>query len=334
MKTLRTIGMALMTILACVNFASCNNEDNLIAEDSDKYITVGLNCVGEYLDISHSPLSRAERGDAYYIQVFSLEEKTYDYGDGDIYTDIVEKQYAFGDFTSLDNAVIKLLDGFKYRIEVAIRIGKAEQDYDDYYNRFHYGITGCSHAYLVIRQEDEAFYGEIDQYIPEVGKSVNIDTKRVSFGAEFIALGLEEGVLEVNELSGYALDVNLTPENPQHNGIFSFDAWDIWDAWRGKAVVVGYDEEDEPIYEYENYTKEHTIRFNWIKDDGSVIPLGEYDITFERNKKTTIRIKVEEVGISNGVILSRESTPIEDAENDYLIEGGKIIEVPVGNGQN
>ena len=52
-------------------------------------------------------------------------------------------------------------------------------------------------------------------------------------------------------------------------------------------------------------------------------------LTFKRNVKTTIRFKVEEVGVKSGIILTREDVPMMDDDKEYLIEGGKVTEVPV-----
>lgn len=94
----------------CVNFVSCSNEE-VTPDDpnQEKYITVGLECVGEYLDITNSPLSRAVKNDEYYIQVYSVDESG------------KQTPYAKGNFTkSLDGLNLKLLHGEKYKFKVAI----------------------------------------------------------------------------------------------------------------------------------------------------------------------------------------------------------------------
>lgn len=327
--------MVLIAVLMCVNFAACSNNEELIPEEpqKDKLIVVGLKCTGELLDITNSPLSRAEGGDEYHIQVFSLEEKTMDYGDDGIYTYMEETPYAYGSFESLDDVKIKLFDGHQYKFKIAIAVGQGRDSSGGLYNSdFTYSsTTDINPDRTAIYASHEGFYGELEQYTPVEGGNVSIETKRVSYGVEFIAEGLEEGTLDItvaeNTFSEYY--VTLTSENPQYTGIHSFD--DVRQAWLGKEVETGVDEDGEPIYGYENYTNEASITINWTKAEDDVTPLGTHKVTFERNVKTTIRIKMEEVSISNGVTITREDTPLTDDDNEYVIEGGSVVEIPVGD---
>ncbi len=87
-----------------------------------------------------------------------------------------------------------------------------------------------------------------------------------------------------------------------------------------------------PTGTYENYYATKTLTISWTKDDGLVLPLGEYSVTFKRNVKTTIRIKVKDQSdITNGIIITREEAAMTDDENEYVIEveDGTITEVPV-----
>ena len=329
--------MALMAVLMCVNFVACSNNEEPIPEEpqKNKLITVGLKCTGEFLDITNSPFSRAEGGDEYHIQVFSLEEKTADYGD-ESYTYMVETPYAYGIFESLNNATIKLLDGHKYKFQIAIAVGQSRDMAGEYYNttNFTYSSTRDTNPEsTAIHASHEGFYGELDQYVPVEGGSVNIETKRVSYGVEFIAEGLEEGTLDITVAEGFSSEyyVILTPDVSQYTGIHSFD--DTYNAWL-EEVQTGVDEDGDPIYGRENYTNEAEITINWTKSDDNVTPLGTHKVTFERNVKTTIRIKVEEVSVSNGVTIIREDTPLSDDDNEYVIEGGSVVEVPVGGTNN
>ena len=121
MKSLRLFAMAMMTVMMCMNFASCSNEDVLAPEDpqGEKYVTVGLGCTGEFLEFSDSPMGRAATDELYGIQVYALTE------DG-TYSDGTPKYsstpYAYGVYTSLDNVKIRLLQGQKYKFKVGIVI--------------------------------------------------------------------------------------------------------------------------------------------------------------------------------------------------------------------
>ena len=60
--------------------------------------------------------------------------------------------------------------------------------------------------------------------------------------------------------------------------------------------------------------------------------MGTYEVTFERNVKTTIRINAEDSGIDGGIIVNKDSSIIIDDDNIYYISGGTVTEVPVTSG--
>lgn len=326
MKTLRMIGMALMAVLMCVNFVSCSNEE-VTSEDlnQDKYISVGLDCVGEFLDITNSPLSRAVGDDKYIIQVYTVDES------GN------QTPYASGYFqNSLDGVNVKLLQGDKYKFKVAIVVEGVEGSYGEFIQGTGFTYSNSEAYFYDFNPTKEVFYGELDNYTPIEGDDVEISTKRVSYAAKFIAEGLDEGTIEIivsnmNITNKKRYSVSLTPEVPSSNKIYSF--FNTYDAWKGIRTATGEDPETgAPIYEYVNYTSVKTLSINWEKSEDNIIPLGSYDVTFKRNVRTTIRIDVANLpSVSNGITVTREDTPISDDENEYEISGGEIIEIPVNS---
>ena len=317
MKTLRLLGMALFAVLMCVNFASCSNEE-IIDEEAvkDKYITVGLNCVGEYLDITNSPLSRAKVGDDIYrIGVSQFNDDAGKYID-----------YAYGEFaTSLDGITIRLLEGADYKFTVSIIVGGVYKE-STYNTSFTYGKSGIS----AIAPDKECYYGELEKYTAIEGKGVSINTKRVSFGAEFIAEDLTEGKITI---IGVKPEVTLTPEEPKSYHIHSFSS--AYGAWLGIKTSTYDPETGKEIIEYKNYTEERTLEVYYTNSNGEVTPLGNFNVTFKRNIKTTIRIKVGDLlAINNTIAVTREETEITNDDNEYIIEGGKIIEVPLSSSQS
>lgn len=321
MKTLRMIRMALFAVLMCVNFASCNNDEVVPNEPTqDNYITVGLNCVGEYLDITESPLSRTSEGDegeTFLIQIYLLNEN------GN------PNPYAYGTFKgSLDEVTVKLLQGKEYMFRVAI--AKSELRSAD--NKIYYSSVELNDLSNISDQvsQYEAFFGELNNYTPSEGENVEINTKRISYAAKFVVENLNEGSVMVGVSNSYIgrFSVNLTPEVPTSDKIYSF--YDIYSAWKGISTQTGTDDTGKPIYEYKDYTSEKKLTVNWTKEDGTVVPLGIYKVTFKRNVRTTIRIDVANLpSVSNGITVTREDTPILDDENEYEIGGGEIVEVPV-----
>ena len=81
----------------------------------------------------------------------------------------------------------------------------------------------------------------------------------------------------------------------------------------------------------QNYSATKKLTVSWTKADGSVVPLGTFSVTFERNVKTTVKIKAEEAGSSNGITVVKENVPMVDDDKEYQISGGTVTEVPVNN---
>ena len=326
MKKFRFITMALMAMF----MASCTNEEIATPEQEPEYVTVNLGVTGEYLDLSDSPLATrtTTTTDTYGINVYTVT------GSG-------TEQYAYGLFTSLENVNIKLLKNQKYKFEVGIYVNdKVTLDIDGaawggkYFsgNRmatiddsFKYGNNSVDNDlnYLSSKEYD-FYYGELTNYTPTDNGTVEIGTKRTVYGAHLIAEGLSEGSLNVTARCSFpsidgGFNVNLTEAVPEYNGIYCFG--DVRNAWYGTLEKV----EEPPVNYYT--TKQLTIK--WTKDDGSETPLGTFDVTFKRNIKTKIRIKVTDPGVQNGIVITREETPMTDDENEYVIEGGEITVVPV-----
>ena len=321
MKTFRLIEMALLAVIMCVNFTSCSNEEVVSDEPTqDKYITVGLGCVRENIDITDSPLSRAAAttNDLYGIQVYTIEE-----GHGVV--DV--KPYAYGVFNTLDNVTVKLLSQKTYKFSISVVIDGYSRGFiftgsheENNTNQFFYDVNGS----IITSYTDncliafERFYGELDNYTPVENENVIIETKRVSYGAKYIAENLSEGCIDIDvaEYIGDPLySVNLTTTNYEKDNIYTFT--DI----RG-------------AYYNNDYSAEKNLTITWTKDNGEVVPLGTYTVTFKRNVKTTIRIKAGDLSINKGITVTKEDTPFSDDENEYIIEGGEIITVPVNSSQS
>ena len=77
------------------------------------------------------------------------------------------------------------------------------------------------------------------------------------------------------------------------------------------------------------YKENYTINVTWLKSENDRVPMGSYSVAFERNMRTTIRIKVEDLSTNSGISVYKESTPIMDSSTEYYIEGGKVVEVPI-----
>lgn len=334
MKSLKTLGQALIVGILSLNFIACYNGEEFIPNlgnntpNQGNYITVNLGAIGEILELKDSPLTtRVGKTDVYRIQVYTCSNNS-----------SYDSPYAYGAFMSLNNVSIRLLEGEKYRFVTSIladaEISDMENDTtstaDDYifelgdniYSDFSYSSYERSLDYLSTdaRKERICFYGELDKYSPTQNGVVQIPTKRTVYGAHFIAEGLTEGRLEIQiNPYHYGYSVNLTPARPEYNGVYSF--YNQREAWYGTYKTV-----DELV----DYYTTKNLKVYWRKDNGDVIPLGSYDVTFKRNVKTTIRIKVEEPGSPSRITITRENASMVNDDNEYIIEGGKVTEIPIG----
>ena len=322
MKIFSKITMLLFAALAFMMSSSCS-KGTLQPQEQD-YVTVRMGLSGEYIDISESPLAtRAgeQKSDLIAVVVYSLSDN----GNA--------TQYAYGVFNSLDDVYVKLLTGQKYKFVASIMIdgykceehnntclgfgGNVSKHFTYSSNRslYNYEAINCSNGHDT-RYKHDRFYGELAEYVPTQEGIVKIETKRVSYGARFIAEDLINGVIKIEV--GDLYDVELTADMPDSDGIYTFS--DFAKAWRG--LKVGDDE-------YVNYSESQKLTISWTKEDESVIPLGTYDVTFKRNIKTTIRIKVDDVGNPNGIVIEKLDDVFMHDDNEYYINGGEVVEVPI-----
>ncbi len=326
MKTLRFLGTALIATLMCV---ACSNEEIVPEEQEAKYVTVDLGVTGEYLKVSEMPLATRATitSDTYAIKVYTLE------------TNGTEKTYASGLFTSLSNVKIKLLEGQKYSFKIGIfiddQISEWEEGLGEYYSngfdRFNVdlGFQYLSGGPLYPESNElDYYYGELAEYTPTEGGTVNIETKRVVYGANFIAEGLTEGRLDITvEKPGCCSNrVLLTDEKTEYDGVYRF--CNPQNAWKGIL--------DAATGTYANYYDNMTLILKWTKDNGYVMDLGQYTVTFKRNVKTIVKINInDKTDVSNGIVVTRREEAMTNDDNQYVIEveDGTITEVPVTSQQ-
>lgn len=328
--------MALMAVTMCANFAACSSDDEVnspVEPENPEMITVGLGCIGEILDIEEMPLSRATGNglyDLYEIQVFQLTDPYTDTSGNIAY--MTETPYASGDFSDLTDVTIGLLEGFKYTFKTRIT-----RDTTMVYNsQFTYSNSYLSDLSNIQSWQGFAydrFYGVLSEYTPVPDGTASIYTKRVSYGAKFVADGLTEGTLKISvsaiNNTSEEYNVSLTPENPESDKIYSFSS--LYQAYQGTIIETGtYDPATgQPVYEYtDDYSETKSLYINWTKADGSVIPLGTYNISFKRNIKTTITIKANEATTPNGISITKEEAAMTDDDVKYTIEGGEVITTP------
>lgn len=326
MKTLRMIGMALLAVLMCVNFASCSSEEDVEPNEPQKpkEYTVSLGFTGE-ISVSESPLSRASENDLYGIQVYSCPNNG---------TSTTYSYYAYGlfDDTSLIN--IKLLEGYKYKFVATMVVDGKNQlgfgnsmshsgiapfymsitnyfkiSHDDYMSGIDCGESSMGGYKKYYRPKLDRYYGITEDYVPTENGNVSIFMKRTAFGAKFIAENLEEGTVSIN-LSN-APEMKIVYSETETMGIFTFS-----------DVAKAYSED--------NYSEIVATEIIWTKADGVIVPLGTHRITFKRNVLTTVTIKVADITTENGIGITFESG--EMGTEGVTIENGKIVDTNVNTG--
>lgn len=332
--------MAMMAAFAvCCGIVSCQKVIVETNESESDYYTVNLGMAGDILEVIESPLTRAGEGtDLYGIQVYSAPNKDLPEGQRETWTN-----YAYGIFGSDKDITINLLKGKKYKFVATMVVDGQNviQNYGSgYYQPFYVSGTNSNagqvatqftyqHAdYLgdlnsgwthlkdggyFYHPNVERYYGELLDYIPGMhGDKALIKMKRTSFGAKFIAKGklAKEGQLEVQMTEAPKMMVELATNEKKVEDIFTFSNL--------KAA-----------YEDNNYTETIAVTLNWHRPDGTVFPLGTHDITFKRNKMSTVQVTIEtenaegELGVE---IEDEEMTEDDDVTN---IEDGEIVDTDV-----
>ena len=335
MKTFRFIGMALFAVLMCVNFASCSNENEIVPNEPQKpkEYTVSLGFTGD-ISISESPLSRTTEKETDLYGFIVLSKPTNE--ENNAYTNI----YAYGLFDDVSNLNIKLLEGYKYKFVSTMVVNgtnvifwNPSNEFKSYglpfrmllKNAFTYSEAGCPYEYN-LRFSDSStgstynithslpiadrYYGELLDFKPsDESNKANIYMERTVFGAKFVSENLNEGKLKI-EMTGAAL-IELTPDKTQIENIYTISPNSAY----GKGEI----------------SVSHATTITWEKSDGAIVPLGEFNLTFKRNKMTTVTIKVNDMSAENGIGITLDDEEMTEGDN-ITIENGKIIDTNVNTG--
>lgn len=314
-----------LLMFAAICFAACGGDENSIPgvtpdepNTTPKEFLVSLGFSGEITSIKESPLSRAATNDLYGIQVYSSPTSSDNY-----------KPYAYGLFDSKDGMVIKLLEGYKYEFVSSMvvdgkqKISSYESSYDDPFtrsflstkleNKFNYdsgkemdrlndgytnlGLFGNFYHPNIMR-----YYGEVTDYVPTANGSVSINMKKVVFGAKFITEGFTEGTLYIKLEKAPTLQI-VFPQT-EIEDIFTF-SHSYGGSWTD-----------------DTYTETIPVSISWQKNDGAIVPLINQEVTFKRNIKTTITVKVNDSSVNQGLNITEEKNELQPGENIVLESSG------------
>lgn len=318
-----------LLMFAAICFAACGGDENSIPgvtpdepNTTPKEFLVSLGFSGEITSIEESPLSRAAINDLYGIQVYSSPTSSDNY-----------KPYAYGLFDSKDGMVIKLLEGYKYKFVSSMVVdGKQKINSNDYgtsywapfytsdvtklENKFVYdsgkemGNLDDGHTYLaglsssLYRPNTMRYYGEVTDYVPTANGSVSINMKKVVFGAKFITEGFTEGTLYIKLKDAPTLQL-VFPQTEVED-IFTFkNEYPSGNRWTA-----------------DTYTEAILVSISWQKNDGAIVPLINQEVTFKRNIKTTITVKVNDSSVNQGLNITEEKNELQPGENIVLESSG------------
>lgn len=315
-------------MFAAICFAACGGDENSIPgvtpdepNTTPKEFLVSLGFSGEITSIEESPLSRAATNDLYGIQVYSSPTSSDNY-----------KPYAYGLFDSKDGMVIKLLEGYKYKFVSSMVVDGKQKilsyDYGDSYrypfstsnatkleNKFVYdsgkemdglddGYTNLGPSGYFDHPNTMRYYGEVTDYVPTANGSVSINMKKVVFGAKFITEGFTEGTLYIKLKDAPTLQL-VFPQTEVED-IFTFkNEYPSGNRWTA-----------------DTYTETILVSISWQKNDGAIVPLINQEVTFKRNIKTTITVKVNDSSVNQGLNITEEKNELQPGENIVLESSG------------
>lgn len=327
-------GLAIAAMVASVAMIACSKDDAPAPQEEPEFYTVQLGWGGEIVDIAYEPLdTRAATDDLYGIQVYSMPDVEFEEGE-----EVPWKRFAYGLFDDPNNITITLPKGYKYRFEATMivdgknRIYKAIDLYGQPFswtkltNSFDYqinkGFDGHSSGYSYIRDgvdynnynhpNIERYYGELENYNPKQSdSSAIIPMRRTSFGAKFVATGTlaTSGTLEIEMEDAPILELELTEGDDSISDIFTFN--DVRGAWLN-----------------DDYTETIGVSFKWIREDGSMVPLGTHSVKYTRNMTTVVTVTINKDGETEGVgfeIDDSEKGPMpENEDNSVTIVDGEV----------
>ena len=309
-----------LALLFCITFSlsftSCGSSeisDDIIngqtSTNPPKEYIVKLGLGGE-ITSTISPFTRTTTNtDLTGIQVYSCPND----GKSTAYT-----YYAYGLFDTTSGINIKLLDGYKYKLEcTTVKDGKDKlSSYNgEYYgpffintptngkqcslsNTFTYSNTDyllwVASGYSSLNIDNkiyyhpntDRYYGFITDYVPSENGSISMNMIRAAYGVKIVTDNFKEGSLQVSMKSSPLL--TITYPTTEYQDIYSFNYL-------------------SNCFTNLNYTEDIEVSANWVKPDGVSVPLDTKTVTFQRNMLTTITIKIQDNSVNNGVNISNNT---------------------------
>ena len=289
------MAMAMMAVLMCANFASCSNEEALVEPQGDEYVTVKLGYAGELLDITTSPMSRAENNDLYLVNIKEVVTRTDDYD----YTYTDEYEYAYGIFDNVEDMSVNLLKNGKYKFYVSVIIDGKDNYYLGYEHSCDNSFTYASNVddyYYELSVDDiyndqyefDRFYGEKEFTAEEGNNEVTIEPIRVAYKI----VGKSSGLTD----AGGSLTLSFSSDSYY----YEYFTMELTSDDKPQEVTRTMSRM-EYVYNYymdgynDYQTVDASLSIVWTKADGTEKNMGSHNVKFERGKATTITVTPQDL---------------------------------------
>lgn len=329
------LNFSILGVIA-LGIISCTKEN--IETPTENLYTVQIGIGGE-INVEHIPMTKSTPNGIWGIQVHSkpINDENASW-----------TPYSYYLYPSLSSLNISLSDGYKYKFEATLVVdGWNKLDVDGlngltapfilflstgvnapYYNpvpNFTYDtqkllpLLSNSSAKMQTgdtynRPNIDRYYGITEDFVPSAeNTAVNIDMKRVSFGAKFVITGTlaTSGTIgiEIEDAPKKTLTLSSTTENNKISDIFTFDS--ITDA-----------------YATDTYTETIPVKIVWTRTDGREYTVGTYNIVYQRKTTTIVTVQIDNASSENGfgvTISDSESADMtEPGTNDVTIIDGEV----------
>lgn len=206
--------------------------------------------------------------------------------------------------------IINLKEGYKYKFDVCMVVDGSEKVYkfalvnagwasidNSFYLSSEEHVRYMYEGYLYIqnpwntydRPNVDRFFGRTTDYVPTEGGKVDINMKRVSFGAKFVAKEFTEGSLEISVEGAPIIDLAAS---------------------KGREIqdIISFNNLEKAYTSTTEYSENIPINITWVKTDGARVPIASESVTFKRNKLTTIEFEVKENTSSSTFNLNANET--------------------------
>lgn len=306
--------MISLLVVTCVLF-SCSKEPVSQEQEKEKdtFSSISFNLTSQEFNISETPLSKAgDPKDWYAFQVYSRPSGTQD----------SYEYYAYGFFDNKADMIINLKDGYEYKFDVCMFVEASEKVSS--FCLMSAGWTGVGNSfilssteyvrymyggYLYMKYPSKETYrrprvdrlmGRVEGYIPQEGGTVNIELKRVAFGAKFVPTNFTSGALEIS-IEGSGIITMEAGVDTEKQEIISFS-----------DTSAAYD----TLMEGQEYSEDIPVNVVWINEDGVRTPIANQSVSFKRNILTTVEFEVKENASSSSINLSG---------NESLQDGPSVV---------